>query len=316
MEKERMDFTDYTDPICPFCTDQFKKQPPVRPIPTQRVLEKLDEHLGRNDYDSAERHLLYWLDEAKDGRDKHGMLTVENELMGLYRKTNRKENALESVRKALDLIDELKLGSAVVAGTTFTNAATVYKAFAMPEESIELFEKAKEIFDNARDLDVCVLVFTLDCCYIFHADEDEIQRKIAQKAKFKVIEDYDIDFLKDEKIAKILYEKRDMDYLKQLAKKLPESIQETCSIAFSSGRYLEMNTKGVDKGYGMRWLVNYLGYGMDETIGIGDNYNDVEMIKTANDDIKELAQYVTQKDYDEGAVKEVIEKFVLGENHE
>lgn len=187
------------------------------------------------------------------------------------------------------------------------------------------FKQAKEIFENARNLYVCVLVFTLDCCYIFHADEDEIQRKIAQKAKFKVIEDYDIDFLKDEKIAKILYEKRDMDYLKQLAKKLPESIQETCSIAFSSGRYLEMNTKGVDKGYGMRWLVNYLGYDMDETIGIGDNYNDVEMIKTAklgcavacaSDDIKELAQYVTQKDYDEGAVKEVIEKFVLGENHE
>lgn len=69
------------------------------------------------------------------------------------------------------------------------------------------FKQAKEIFENARNLDVCVLVFTLDCCYIFHADEDEIQRKIAQKAKFKVIEDYDIDFLKDEKIAKILYEK-------------------------------------------------------------------------------------------------------------
>lgn len=153
MEKERMDFTDYTDPICPFCTDQFKKQPPVRPIPTQRVLEKLDEHLGRNDYDSAERHLLYWLDEAKDGRDKHGMLTVENELMGLYRKTNRKEKALESVRKALNLIDELKLGSAVVAGTTFTNAATVYKAFAMPEESIELFEKAKEIYEKELQSD-------------------------------------------------------------------------------------------------------------------------------------------------------------------
>lgn len=153
MEKERMDFTDYTDPICPFCTDQFKKQPPVRPIPTQRVLEKLDEHLGRNDYDSAERHLLYWLDEAKDGRDKHGMLTVENELMGLYRKTNRKEKALESVRKALDLIDELKLGGGVVTGTTFTNAATVYKAFAMPEESIELFEKAKEIYEKELQSD-------------------------------------------------------------------------------------------------------------------------------------------------------------------
>ena len=116
-----------------------------------------------------------------------------------------------------------------------------------------------------------------------------------------------------------------MDFLKSLETKLPQSIKETCSVAFSSGRYMEMNTKGVDKGYGMRWLVNHLGYDMDETIGIGDNYNDVEMIKTAklgcavacaNDDIKELAQYVTKKDYDEGAVSEVIEKFILGENHE
>jgi hypothetical protein len=57
-----------------------------------------------------------------------------------------------------------------------------------------------------------------------------------------------------------------MDYLKVLALKLPQSIQDTCSIAFSSGRYLEMNTKGVDKGYGMRWLVDYLGYGMKETV--------------------------------------------------
>ena len=187
------------------------------------------------------------------------------------------------------------------------------------------FDIAKKIFENARNLDVCVLVFTLDCCYIFHADENEIERKIAQKAKFEVIEDHNLDFLKDEKIAKILYEKRDMDFLKSLETKLPQSIKETCSVAFSSGRYMEMNTKGVDKGYGMRWLVNYLGYDMDETIGIGDNYNDVEMIKTAklgcavacaNDDIKELAQYVTEKDYDEGAVSEVVEKFILGENHE
>ena len=121
MDKEKMDITDYTDPICPFCTDQFKKQPPVHPIPTG---------------------------EAEDGRDRHGMLTVENELMGLYRKTNRREKALESVKKALSLIDELNLGIAVVAGTTLTNAATVYKAFAMPEESIKLFEKAKAIYEK------------------------------------------------------------------------------------------------------------------------------------------------------------------------
>ena len=47
------------------------------------------------------------------------------------------------------------------------------------------FEKAKEIFDNARDLDVCVLVFTLDCCYIFRADEDEIQERLLKKLNLK-----------------------------------------------------------------------------------------------------------------------------------
>ena len=35
----------------------------------------------------------------------------------------------------------------------------------------------------------------------------KFKRKIAQKAKFEVIDDFDISFLKNEKIAKILYEK-------------------------------------------------------------------------------------------------------------
>lgn len=184
------------------------------------------------------------------------------------------------------------------------------------------YSKTKEVFDFARDLDVCVMVFTLDCCYLFHADEGEIQRKTEQKAPFKVVDDYDMSFLEHDRIAKILLEKNDMDYLKKVEKQLPETVVESCSIGFSSGRYLEINAQGVDKGYGIRWLVDYLGYSLDETIGIGDNYNDVEMIKTAKlgvavacaeDDIKAQAQYVTTLDYDEGAVKEVIEKFVLND---
>lgn len=182
------------------------------------------------------------------------------------------------------------------------------------------YKKAKMVFDFAKDLDVCVMVFTLDCCYLFHAHESEIQRKTAQKAPFKVVEDFDMSFLENEPIAKILLEKGNMDYLKAVKKDLPDEIIDTCSIGFSSGRYLEINAQGIDKGYGIRWLTNYLGYSLDETIGIGDNYNDVEMIKTAKlgvavacaqDDIKALAQYVTKKDYAEGAVKEVIEKFIL-----
>ena len=151
MDKEDFDFTDYTDPICPFCTDQFQKQPPVHPIPISRVLEKLDEHLGRNDYSAAEKHLLYWLGEAEEGRDKHGMLTISNELMGIYRKTGRKNEALDALKNSLRLVDELELNNNITAGTTYTNAATVYKAFSMPEQSLELFGKAKELYESLLD---------------------------------------------------------------------------------------------------------------------------------------------------------------------
>lgn len=186
------------------------------------------------------------------------------------------------------------------------------------------YEKCLEIFEYARDLDVCVLIFTIDCCYIFKADPNEVQRKTDQKAPFKVINEYDMSFLKEDNIAKILYEKRDMPFLKNIEKHIPLTMKETVSIGYSSNRYIEFNALGIDKGYGMRWLANYLHVDMSETIGIGDNYNDLEMIETAAlgcavacaaDDIKELAQYVTERDYDEGAVAEVIEKFVLEEKH-
>lgn len=182
------------------------------------------------------------------------------------------------------------------------------------------FEQTKRMFDLGKNYDVCVMIFTLDCCYIFKADPDEVQRKTDQKAPFKVIDEYNMDFLKDDKIAKILFEKRDMDYLKSIEKEITPYLKDDICASYSSYRYLELNAMGVDKGYGLRWLAHYLGYHQDEVIAIGDNYNDVEMIQEAGlgvcvssavDDIKQLSDYVTSVDYDQGAVKEVIEKFVL-----
>ena len=46
---------DYTDPVCPFDTSAYEKEPPVRSIPVSRVIEKEDEFLSRNDPEGAER---------------------------------------------------------------------------------------------------------------------------------------------------------------------------------------------------------------------------------------------------------------------
>lgn len=184
------------------------------------------------------------------------------------------------------------------------------------------FDVAEMIFEQAKRYDVCVIVFTIDMCYIYHASEAEVARKIRQKAPFKVMEEFNLDNLKGQKIAKMLFAKADMNYLKMIGEDLKDIVANKATVSYSSNRYLEFNALGIDKGFGLKWLANYLNIDISETIAIGDNYNDEEMIKTAglgvcvassHEDIKACANYITELDYDQGAVKEVIEKFVLEE---
>lgn len=141
-----MEREDYTDPQCPFCTDMFKKN--VKRIPTGRVIDKLDEYFGKNDYDGAERHLLYWLSEAASEGDVNGEFTVRNELMGLYRKVGKMDKALEQTAAVLDLVKAMGNENSVSAATAYLNAGTAYKAADQPEKSLEYFQAAKAIYEK------------------------------------------------------------------------------------------------------------------------------------------------------------------------
>ena len=141
-----MDREDYTDPVCPFCTDMFKKN--IRRIPTGRVISKLDEYFDRNDYDGALRHLLYWLSEAEAEGDTDGEFTVRNELMGLYRKIGKMDKAIEQTEAVLRLVKSMQNENSVTAATAYLNAGTAYKAAGMPEKSLKYFKMAKEIYER------------------------------------------------------------------------------------------------------------------------------------------------------------------------
>ena len=117
-------------------------------ISTQRVLDKLDDYFSRNDYDGAERHLLYWLGEARAISDNRSGLLFLNELAGLYRKLTREEDAIRTVGELLDLIALMGIENNIGAGTTYINCATVYKAFGRAEEALPLFEKAKNVYEK------------------------------------------------------------------------------------------------------------------------------------------------------------------------
>lgn len=144
-----MEREDYTEPNCPFCTDMFKKN--IHHIPTGRVISKLDEYFGKNDYDGAEKHLLYWLSEAEAEGDLNGEFTVRNELIGLYRKIGKIDKSLEQVTLVLELIEALGNENSISAATAHLNAGTAFKAAGNSTESIKHFNIAKKIYEQNLD---------------------------------------------------------------------------------------------------------------------------------------------------------------------
>ncbi len=139
---------DYAEPRCLLCDEPYGVTPEVKAVPQQRIIQKMNEYMSRRDYQGAERHLKYWLEEAKLGHDKGGELLIRNELVGHYRKTGEKENAFESADEALRLVRELDFEDNISAGTTYINVATAYNAFCENEKSLELFKKAKAVYES------------------------------------------------------------------------------------------------------------------------------------------------------------------------
>ncbi len=102
---------------------------------------------------------------------------------------------------------------------------------------------------------------------------------------------------------------------------LREQFKDHLHIAKSKSFYLEFSHPLAHKGQALADLATALGVKPEEVIAVGDGFNDWEMLKwaglgaavaNAQTEIKAMADYVTEASNQEGAVGEVIEKFVLG----
>ncbi len=87
----------------------------------------------------------------------------------------------------------------------------------------------------------------------------------------------------------------------------------------SSPYFLEILPKGVNKGTAIDILIKHYGIKKENVMSIGDYYNDVDMFKTsgisvamanAPDDIKAMADYVTEADNCNCGVAEAIHRFI------
>ncbi|MBO4265158.1 MAG: tetratricopeptide repeat protein [Clostridia bacterium] len=146
--KKLLSKDDYEEPMC-----LLNMHPEITPIPIGRIIEKLDSYLDKNNYDAAESHLRYWLNEADTCHDMRGKLAVLNEQIGLYRKTEKESECIAAISDAISLAESMNMEKSVTYGTTLINAATGYKAFGKAEEALPLYRKARAIYESALDSD-------------------------------------------------------------------------------------------------------------------------------------------------------------------
>ena len=108
---------------------------------------------------------------------------------------------------------------------------------------------ADRLYRHGVELDIAMHVYIQNMVYTYHIDDDE-RAYMTGRHQFKEIEDKDLSFLEGQKIAKVLYESLDNNYLHRIAAELGPITQEL-DISYSSNRYLEFNRKGVNKGAGL-----------------------------------------------------------------
>ena len=236
--------------------------------------------------------------------------------------TGRSITLSEKIIKELDLYDKENEYSICGSGSSIYENKN-YKLLYVKQLKEDLFFK---LYDLGKTLDIFILFIGLEYFYLFRPSETEIKRREFEKCKYKILEEnFDLkELLKGkDKIVRVCFGKENaFDYLLNIQKKIEsnEDFKDYVDCFISSNQYLEINPKGVNKGEAVKWLCNYLNIKKENTMAIGDSFNDTDMIKNvgfgcavagANKELKKISNYICEKEYTEGAVKEVIEKFLI-----
>ena len=182
------------------------------------------------------------------------------------------------------------------------------------------FETVQKLFDYGISNALCTHIYTEKNIYVYNINDSEREYLRGRIDDYQVVENYDISFLKGTPIAKVILHFFDETMMKNIVSDIKPLTDDKLAVSFSSNRYVELNQHDVDKGTGLQKLAKLLSIDMADTIAIGDNFNDLEMIVSAGvgacvnnsrSAVKAAADYVCLADNNHDAIKEVIDKFIF-----
>ncbi|KRM94259.1 HAD superfamily hydrolase [Lentilactobacillus senioris DSM 24302 = JCM 17472] len=182
------------------------------------------------------------------------------------------------------------------------------------------YDEARKVFATFLEFpNTSVHVYTIDQLYIYRLRDDDRRYMQTRGVTFTEMTTSNFEQFSDQPIMKVIAMNPAEEVRHQMYAAIERNLQGTVNITYSSGIYVEVNHGGVDKGKAVLDLASRLGIKADEIMALGDNSNDLAMLKAAGlavsvangiPEVKAVADYVTTADYENG-VAEAIHKFVL-----
>ena len=229
--------------------------------------------------------------------------------------TGRGFRSVEGVLKTLNLFDEA--GQYVIGfnGASITENKGHRSLFWDPIP----FDLADRIYRKSASYGLCMHIYTRDTVYISGVTPDE-EDFLRGRMAYVPTAEKTLDFLRGkEEVCKLIIMHTDYSRLQEIHAEM-KPLLDDITVSFSSNRYIEFMHKGVTKGVALLKLAAMLGVQPEETMAIGDNINDIEMLQAAglsvgvhnlNPLIRQYCSVVTNATNNDGAVGEAIETFVL-----
>lgn len=178
-----------------------------------------------------------------------------------------------------------------------------------------------QLFEKARQSGLYIQTYNrVEVLTEKHSKELDYYTK-RTKMRYKLLSDVEMG-LEEEPHKVLLINLESRKVLEDFQKANAEWAEGKLNSFFSCNEYLEYCPIGVSKGSAIEYLCNFLNIPIEHTIAVGDERNDISMIKAAHigiavknavDAAKEAADYVTENDNNHDAIAEVIEKFILKE---
>ncbi|MCI5873783.1 MAG: Cof-type HAD-IIB family hydrolase [Clostridiales bacterium] len=201
------------------------------------------------------------------------------------------------------------------------NGAVLYDCSAdrvLLKRSIPI-DVVQELFERAKKAGIYVQTYTnTDIITMKHTRELDYYRE-KSKLSYK-LSDNVLDLLEEEPQKVLMIALEHGERLIKFRKENLRWEQGKCNSFFSCTEYLEYCPLDTSKGTGVEYLTQILNMPIDATVAVGDEQNDIAMLKAAHigvamkngiQELKDIADYVTENDNNHDAIAEVIEKFIL-----